>query len=486
MNSSSSACIGASAGGSLTELIAKGAGDAYLTFDPTITWWRQRYNRYTNFAMEPIEQTFNSQVAYGAEVQITINRNADLIHWMYLIIDLPGLACCQMEQQQQAFCGGFGSGMGGVNFPCCNPCAPCPNDPPPPNANCPRPAGSAANGCAPTPAPVPEPTPGPCIPGPWCTYVNAIGQFLPRRACLIIGGSLIVTLYNHFLFMWEELSGAPGKRLMEMIGKYKDFEQMIEASKYNRRLYVPLPFWFTLSAGNSLACVSLQFHSIQLTICFEELRNCIQRSGPDVIVQNVNSCMPLTPNDINARLDCTFVFLDVMERDRFAVGCFESMIYQCQLFYNSVTAATVRCQLNFNHMIVELIWALQRKCQADCNNHFNYSGAWNRDPIDFVNLRLNNLQKFTARNASYFRLVQPYQHHRSIPRAFVYCYSFALHPEETCQPSGSANFSRIDSVELIFDIQEPLQKENLNIYVYGINWQVFRYRDGLGGTAFAA
>jgi len=67
----------------------------------------------------------------------------------------------------------------------------------------------------------------------------------------------------------------------------------------------------------------------------------------------------------------------------------------------------------------------------------------------------------------------------------VYCYSFAINPEEP-QPSGSANFSRIDNVTLILTLQDQLVDEECKIIVFGRNWNVFRYRQGLGGTAFSS
>jgi len=37
------------------------------------------YNKHTNFALEAIEQPFNTQVAFGSDVQVTLNRTGDLI-----------------------------------------------------------------------------------------------------------------------------------------------------------------------------------------------------------------------------------------------------------------------------------------------------------------------------------------------------------------------------------------------------------------------
>ena len=50
------------------------------------------YRRHTNFAIESIEQTFNGTVDFGRKVSCTVSRNGDLIHKVYLQVELPLLA----------------------------------------------------------------------------------------------------------------------------------------------------------------------------------------------------------------------------------------------------------------------------------------------------------------------------------------------------------------------------------------------------------
>jgi len=49
------------------------------------------YRRHTNFAQESIEQTFNGTVDFGKKVSCTVSRNGDLIHKVYLQVELPAL-----------------------------------------------------------------------------------------------------------------------------------------------------------------------------------------------------------------------------------------------------------------------------------------------------------------------------------------------------------------------------------------------------------
>lgn len=47
------------------------------------------YRRHTNFSMESIEQTFNGSADWGKKVTCTVSRNGDLIHRVYLRVELP-------------------------------------------------------------------------------------------------------------------------------------------------------------------------------------------------------------------------------------------------------------------------------------------------------------------------------------------------------------------------------------------------------------
>lgn len=467
----SSACIGAASPGTLTQLISLGAADVYLTKCPTITFWRFRYNKYTNFAMDSIEQPFINQPQFGSQVQLTLNKTGDLIYFQYVVITLPGITVCNA--------GGASCGFGGAQFPCANPCDPCGDGAPP---ECACPGGIISS---PQEDDDDDLTEEACtgVSGPYAHYTNAIGQALIRNACLIIGGQVNDNLWSDFLYMWEELAGQPGKRLTEMIGKRQTVAQLIADSRETRTLYVPLPWWFTMTSGNALSLISLQFHAVQINIGFEQLAKCVQVSQCDLTVVKCSDCTPLTAADLRAQLETLYIYLDVEERDRFATGSFEQLIVQHQQFSVASRNCSVQMQLNFNLPVIELIFAVRRQCQWEVNNLFNYSGKWGKDPIESVQLLLNNQQRFTTRPGRWFRLVQPYQFHTLIPDSFVYSYGFALQPEQA-QPSGSANFSRLDTVYLNLGLQQALNGTDTTIIVYARNWQVFRYRQGLGGIAF--
>lgn len=467
--------VAAAQGGGITEMLSVGAMGRYLTHNATYTFWRSRYQKHTQFAMEALEQAFNTTVAFGTEVQVTLNKTADLLYYLYVLIDLPGITACE----------GVGNSIcnGSQQFPACNACDPA-HDGLPPYETCPSGCNDGQEVTEPL-DPDQEALICSGVCPPWAHWTNAIGQFLVKKIALVIGSQMVDQMTNDYLFMWEELTGKPGKRLTEMIGKRFTRAQLIQDSKEDRRLYVPIPFSFTLHHGNALPQVSLHFHGIQLFVAFETLQRSIQISSADVKVIKTRDCQPLCNNDLHARIEVTHVYLDVEERDRFSTGRFEQLITQVQPFYGCVQGCFARIQVPFNHPIIELIWAARRRIHEQCNNHFCYAGKWNRDPIKCACLKLNNLVRVSPREGRYFRLVQPYQHHTDIPEGFIYCFSFAIYPESPA-PSGSCNFSRIDSVELILELQDDLSREDVAIILFGRNWQIYKYRQGVGGIGFTS
>ena len=79
-------------GGALIQLVSYGAQDIFLTGNPSVTFFKVMYRRYTNFAIESIQQPFNGGTPdFGNTVTATIARNGDLVWKVYLVLDLPTL-----------------------------------------------------------------------------------------------------------------------------------------------------------------------------------------------------------------------------------------------------------------------------------------------------------------------------------------------------------------------------------------------------------
>ena len=61
-------------------------------------------------------------------------------------------------------------------------------------------------------------------------------------------------------------------------------------------------------------------------------------------------------------------------------------------------------------------------------------------------------------------------------------YSFALKPEEH-QPSGTCNFSRLDTAELVIDYSSGIG--DLNTHIYAVSYNMLTIVNGMGGLAYS-
>lgn len=517
---------GATQGGAITQIVARGAADFHLTNAATVTYWRLKHSTHTNFATEPIQQAFANTVQFGgATATITLNRTGDLIYRQYVVVELPGLfpAVSPGTTTSYAYVLDALSSAGSDYMP-----------DPELQAGLTNPLG-----------------------GYYAHWVNAVGFALLKAVRLIVGGHVIDTLYSDYLYMYEELSGKAGKRLQDMIGKFETREQLIAYSRRPQRLYVPLPFWYSQVAGNALSLVSLAFHGVQLAVDFQALNKLIICSNRDMIVYKSNadgssSNRELADTDLQACIQTEYVYLDISERARFANGLFDQLIHTVQFHQQTTTEASISMNLLFNHPVIELIFATRLNANATANKQFDYSrvgpsqgsGAYagsstsfptavalqpqtegtfdvlvqsettgaddyatgaalttpnlvsnsgmynlgdvvtvNADPLVEVGLLVNSVPRFAAMEGKWFRQVQPWQHHSNVPKGFIYCFSFALHPEEP-NPSGSLNWSRLDSVVMSLTFHADIVGHGLTVLVFARNWNVFSYVDGIGGNKF--
>jgi len=78
-------------GGSLLQLVAVGVQDIYLIGNPQITYFKTVFKKYTNFAIESIQQVFDGTNDFGQLCKVIIDRKGDLIKDIFIEILLPVL-----------------------------------------------------------------------------------------------------------------------------------------------------------------------------------------------------------------------------------------------------------------------------------------------------------------------------------------------------------------------------------------------------------
>ena len=490
------------------DILAQGLIDKSLTGNPQTTFWRSTWKRHTRFSIESLSQPFNTSTTFGSESQILLNRVGDCVYWVYVHVKLPGIVACDGNTDN---CPGLASGG---QFPvfmdggaACNPCqkmdesalieylptsynemsADQQSDALKQAKNQWRRekygAGKELGCCIEGDADCPDVV-CPELGDTWCHYCNDVGHFLIEKAQLLIGGQQVDQLWGTFLFCWEELTGKAGRRLTELTGRRYTRMQLVCDSREERELYIPLPFYFTLSSGSALPLAALSYHGVQLNINFQSIEKLIVVSGSHVNVRNAKTGLGITANDLKANMEITYAFLDTSEREKFVAAHFETLMVQTQHYFKTESRAICRVPLSFNHPTLELIFCVRRDCQTKCNNYGNFSGIDGRDPIVAAELLLNTTSRFGKKPALYWRGVVPYQHHSNLPEAFIYCMSFALTPEKSTEPSGSCNLSRIDNIELVLDMQSALANESYTVFIFARSWNIMRFKEGVAGSAY--
>jgi hypothetical protein len=280
-------------GGGLMQLVAYGAQDVYLSGNPQITFFKVVYRRHTNFAVEPIPQTWNGVGDFGRTVTCNINRNGDLVTHMYLYVALTNT-----------------TGTSGVM-----------------NGNTPVSWG----------------------------YVRRLGHAICQMYKIEIGGSLIDQQYGDWLNIWYELTHKSGQErgYAQMIGDTDYMRKVNNAGKTASVLYVPFQFWFNRNNGLALPLIALQYHDVRITCQLRDRMGCVNILGPSNASNKFASNNGM--DDCNLLID--YVYLDSEERKRFAQASHEYLIEQLQFTGSEALTANAKYRLNFNHPCKYLVWA---------------------------------------------------------------------------------------------------------------------------------
>jgi len=429
-------------GGGLLQLVAYGAQDAYISGNPQITIWKGLFKRHTNFAMEPFRVNFSGQIQWGTKQTALIGRHADLLYSTYVEVALP---------KQTA---------NGEDY-----------------------------------------------------YWNNIGQnlgfHLIRYAEVDIGGQVIDRLYSEYMVLWSSLSLPHNTQqnlntmlsggAAEGISTLPNGQQCATDGRKQKMnvVYIPLSFFFTRNPGAALPLIALQYHEVKINI---------QWADPQFIAGNFTDTAlgdypPIQdlPQAIQAALYIDYIYLDTEERRRMAQASHEYLIEQTQFNEDKgIRGANNRIDLTFNHPVKELLWVVQPSHYTDCRLAANrgvtflQTFSYGTDPVFEQWIQINGQDRLDKRYGTYFNSVQAYQHHSGTPAGIgAYSYSFAIRPEEH-QPSGTCNFSRIDTATIVMNMAGgntvgPREDDSgdWNVRVYAVNYNVLRVMSGMGGLAYS-
>jgi Large eukaryotic DNA virus major capsid protein/Major capsid protein N-terminus len=453
------------------QLVAYGAQDVYLTGQPKVTFFQAVYKRHTNFAMENIQQTVNGTPSNGGRVSVTIARNGDLVGDMY--IRLQAVA-------------GFSQ--------------------------------TSTNTGAPDTC------------------------WLAERAIadieLTIGGQRIDKHYQTWWRLYAELFLSESEKIN--YGKLTSAPQPAVDTTNPSSVYLPLLFFFNRNPGLYLPLIALQYHEVRLdfdltnyftsyfgsSAPFEvwanyvyldtEERRRFAQKGHEYLIEQVqhtggDSITATGGSAPTAAAAAQTVRLSFNHPVKELIWCYQNTTTTANNsmwnFSTSCANVQVTCStapyLNLGalpHTVGAPRMAFANVCatalSAQITSNTTGSAMWIEEgssgstnllgvevgPLYNFKLVLNGQDRFKEQSGKYFNQYQPYQYHSGVPYPGIYCYSFALQPEEH-QPTGTCNFSRIDNAQVAINMKgnytTPLQK------MFAVNYNILRIQSGMGGLAFS-
>ena len=341
-------------------------------------------------------------------------------------------------------------------------------------------------------ADVPKVTPGSTETVQW---TRNLGNIMIKEVEVEIGGQRIDRQFGEWLVIWAELTVPAGQQdgYAEMTGNTMSMwgakmGSMMECLPA-KRLYIPLQFWFNRNYGLALPLIALQYHEVKINLELRPLSELLIQTDDEDNKDPLSQSVSLE----SASLWIDYIYLDTDERRRFAQVSHEYLIEQLQFTGDeTIVGPNNKIRLNFNHPVKELVWVARLEdAESNCQWSNFTTGVIRGDneyaglnPLVDAKLQLNGHDRFRTRQARYFNLVQPYQHHTNIPATGIYLYSFGIKPEEH-QPSGTANLSRIDNSTFLMTFLSTLFTGNdfvgktCKLLCYAVNYNVLRIMSGI-------
>jgi hypothetical protein len=210
----------------------------------------------------------------------------------------------------------------------------------------------------------------------------------------------------------------------------------------NERFY-PLRFAFCENWQTALPLIALQYHDVELRITW-------------------GAAAAASKWDVYAN----YAYLDTQEREMFAAEPLNMLITQVQ---KAVSSGSKMQELNFNHPVKYLASADGSALEIlndDNKLKLQINGT---DVSDF---------KFANPNYSSVPLYYHTSHGNSTPATKLFTYPFCLETGKL-QPTGTLNFSRLDSARIINDTR------SVNKDIYAMNYNVLRIENGMGGLLYS-
>ena len=489
----------------LLTLVSVGKENIYLSTQPEITFFKIAYKRYTNFSTEMVAQYFKTIPDFSRRVTVNISKNADLLANCYLYVNLPDIITSNssiLPPNIKQFAWNKKIGLSIINY-------------------------------------VDLEIGGVLIErnyndwlNIWYELTTTIGK--KKAYDKLIGNVELLTnfsngktsyiLYIPLNFWFCQDSGLA---LPLIAMTHNDIKIHVQFSDFNKcylqspttYMHVLEPFCLfqkgelitqningTISVGEFVyfdyANQNIYYNQIKGEFQIPPINNNIRYiltgttslftvnivSGSNII-QDEDYFRFNTPSLLDAYLLVNYIYLDNEERFNFINKSHQYLITTVQNIQEMYAySSNVSYKIPFINPNKIIFWRCQLDSNYQANDLFNYSlypiGTQTDTIIEKESLIFNSIERMQLNNNIHYTNLQIYLNNFCSSQFGINMYSFCLNPLEY-QPSGSINFSQIDDMYIQFTLNKNINYQNtVNIIAYGIQYNVFKINNGLGGLAF--
>ena len=352
-------------GGSRLQLYSVGVENNHLTKNPEISYFKKVYKKYSNFALQSIDQYFEKIDTLDfnnvTHIKLKFGKNGNLIHKIFLEINIPAIV----------------NKKGNIQY----------------------------------------------------EWAENLAEIIVKNARILIGGETIESYDDKYMYIYNNLSETSEKKKMrkqmtnivnrmEFSGGDKLYTKQDDTKKYinvghnsipsilDKKIIIPLPFWFHRDVGCALPIQNLLYHDVILELelrPIKELLNYYDTSDASTTIHNLRNYSHLrsvsnlnlnsnSVNDIflnkvwniNPVLNTTYIFLDDEETKQFNNLSLKYLVEPIKLYEENNVNGNISLKEGISselpqHMCKEFIVTAQRTDIDYANNWLNFSNLDNSE-----------------------------------------------------------------------------------------------------------
>lgn len=470
--------------GGQMQLVMSGAQDVYITGNPQVTFFSEKYSRHTNFAMEDIQQPLiGVTVGNGSTFQMKIQKNGDLAGQCYM--QLFPKPVSNLSVTTSLF-------------------------------------QTSNNVIADT---------------------NWIAERAFSSVSLMIGGQVIDKHYQTWWRLYSEINNiTTDKMLYNKLTTYSGGNQ----NGFSSPVYLPLLFSFCRNPGLYLPLIAMQYTDITLEFTTTPdyldyfttdspilwtryvFLDTVERSrfmGEEhkYLIEQVQYSTQILPQNIKETQYGQTVF-NFNHPVKYIAWCYQQPLTSVTRnslwnFSSNISNVQVTCnpQVLYNNRFINSInfvgqpMIISGSAGPSVNfsnvsflNDGQFSSTGSNfpqmsvlvedghpapnievGPLYQFQLNINGQPRFYPQYGKYFNQVQPYDYFKTNPYPGIYVYSFALDPKSS-KPTGTCNFSRVDNCFMVHWMKQGSTASNsYNCRLFGVNFNILVIKNGLAGLSFS-